>query len=273
MRKLWLVALAASAALVPMTAAQAQQGPGPARTRVMVPSPHPGMGMPHGPRQFPHRMGGHHRFQRIDRGGFIPPFWFGPQFHVQNWGLHGFPQPMHGRRWIRYYDDALLIDGDGRVHDGRYGWDWDRYGERWGEDENGIPVYVGDGDFEPGDWDYEWAEAWERGDHRGDHRGDRRGGHAYGHDRPPPPHRCGNPCTRTYSAPPPAGYGYGGYGYYGWGPVIVTETIVTTAPVVEQVTTYEYIEEEVRVAPRKRRPVRRCNCPRPAPRPQPGERG
>ena len=266
MRKLWRVALAASAALVPMTAAQAQTGPGPARTRVMVPAPHqPGMGTPHFPRQFPHRMGGHHRFQRIDRGGFIPPFWLGPQFQVHNWGMLGFPQPMHGRRWVRYYDDALLIDGDGRVHDGRYGWDWGRDGDRWAEDENGIPVYVGDGDYEPGDRDYEWAEEWERGEHR-----DRDRDYARHDRRGPPAHRCGNPCTRTYSAPPGYGQGYG-YGYYGWGPVIVTETIVTTAPVVEQVTTYEYIEETVRAAPRRAK--RRCNCARPAPRPQPGERG
>jgi hypothetical protein len=218
--------------------------------------------------------GGHHgrgftRFRRIDRGGFVPHFWFGPQFHIQNWSMHGFSQPTHDRRWIRYYDDALLIDGDGRVHDGRYGWDWGRDGDRWGEDENGIPVYVGDGDYEPGDWDYEWAEGWERGDYRDEDRG------AYAHhDRRGAPRRCGNPCTRTYSAPPPTGYGHQGYGYgyYGWGPVIVTETTVTTAPVVEQVTTYEYIEEEVRVAPR-RKAKRRCNCPRPAPRPHPGERG
>jgi Nickel/cobalt transporter regulator len=235
----------------------------------MVPAPHhPGMRMPHGPRPFPHRMG-RHRFQRIDRGGFVPHFWFGPQFHVQNWGLHGFPQPMHGRRWIRYYDDALLIDGDGRVHDGRYGWDWDRHGERWDEDENGIPVYAGDGDFEPGERDYEWAEEWERRGHRDQDRGD------YAHGGGPPRHRCGNPCTRTYGGPPAPyghqGYGYGyGYGYYGWGPIII-ETTVTTAPVVEQVTTYEYIEEEVRAPRRKvRRP---CNCARPAPRPRPGERG
>jgi Ni/Co efflux regulator RcnB len=268
MKKLWLVALAASAALVPMTTAQAQRGHGPGPTHVGVPAPHhPGMGMSHGPRPFPHRMGGQHRFQRIDRGGFVPHFWFGPQFHVQNWGLYGFPQPMQGRRWVRYYDDALLIDGDGRVHDGRYGWDWDRYGDRWDEDENGIPAYVGGDDYEPGDWDYEWAEGWERGDYRDEDRG----GYAHHDGRGPPRGRCGNPCTRTYAAPPGYGHHGYGYGYYGWGPVIVTETTVTTAPVVEQVTTYEYIEEEVRVAPRTVK--RRCKCPRPAPRPQPGERG
>jgi Ni/Co efflux regulator RcnB len=296
MSKLSLIALAASAAFLPMAAAQAQQGAASGSTRVGMPTPHqPGMRMggQHGRGFIPPRghhgrgfipprghhgrgfipPGGHHgrgftHFRRIDRGGFVPHFWFGPQFHVQNWSIHGFPEPMHDRRWIRYYDDALLIDRDGRVHDGRYGWDWDRYDDRWAEDENGIPVYVGDGDFEPGDWDYEWAEGWERGDYREEDRG-----YAHHDGRGPPPDRCGNPCTRTYRMPPGPGYGHPGYGYgyYGWGPVIVTETIVT-APVVEQVTTYEYIEEEVRVAPRGK--VKRpCNCPRPAPRPQPGERG
>lgn len=271
MKKLWLVALAASAALVPMTTAQAQRGHSPGRTHVSVPAPNHGMGRPHGPRMHP-GMGGHGRFgrfHRINRGGFVPHFWFGPQFHVQNWSGHGFPQPMQGRRWVRYYDDALLIDGDGRVHDGRYGWDWGRDGDRWAEDENGIPAYAGDGGYEPGDRDYEWAEGWERGDYRDEDRE-----YARHEDRGPPRHRCGNPCTRTYASPPQSGYGHQGYGYgyYGWGPMIVTETTVTTAPVVEQVTTYEYIEEEVRVAPRRK--VRRpCNCPRPAPRPQPGERG
>ena len=33
----------------------------------------------------------------------------------------------------------LLIDRDGRVLDGRYGFDWDRYGERWAYGEDGAP--------------------------------------------------------------------------------------------------------------------------------------
>jgi hypothetical protein len=67
------------------------------------------------------------------------------------------------------------------------------------------------------------------------------------------------------------GYGYG-YGWYGWGPVLVTETIVTTAPVVETRTYYETVTERVRVAPRK---VYRAPALRPAKRaaPRPGERG
>jgi hypothetical protein len=227
---------------------------------------HPGM-----PGQVHHRRFNHIR--RIDRGGFVPGFWFGPQFHIQNWGMYGFSQPSDGGRWVRYYDDAYMIDRDGRVRDSRHDMDWDRYGERWDYDDNGVPVYAGDGDYEPDDRDYEWAERNERGDHgRDDYargpqdRDDRGYGHGYGRQgppMPPPGYGCGG-CGGAYGGH--GGYGYG-YGWgYGWGPVIVTETTVTTAPVVEMRTYYE----TVRVAPRK---VRRCRCAAPAPRPRPGERG
>jgi Ni/Co efflux regulator RcnB len=276
MSKLTLIALAASTAMIPVATAPAaaQANSAPAAHRM---PPHTGTGVRHDPRRgFDPRMNHHSRrfghVRRIGRGGMLPHFWFGPQFHVRNWAVLGFPQPMHGRRWVRHYDDAYLIDGDGRVHDSRHDWDWDRDRDHWDE-RDGIPVYVGDGDFEPGEWDYEWAEGWERGDYRDEYAeddGDERRG--------PPRQHCGNPCTRTYGGPPrgygQGGYGGYGYGYYGWGPVIVTETTVTTAPVVEMRTYYETVTEEVSVAPRKRRS---CRCarpaPRPVPRPRPGERG
>jgi hypothetical protein len=214
MRKLYLLALAASAALVPAAAsAQGAQGAG-------------------------------HSWRE------------GPQFVVRNWHGYGFPQPFQGGRWIRYYDDALLIDRHGRVHDGRYGYDWDPHGDRWGYNDRGVPIYVGDGDFEPNGDDYEWAERWEEGE--GDVYADRGRGH-------------GGPVqSHGY------GHGYaGGYGYgCGCGPVVVTETTTTTAPVVEQVTTYEYVTEYVthraKAAPRKRKLIRRAPAPAPA---RPGERG
>jgi Ni/Co efflux regulator RcnB len=282
MRKLYLLALAAGAAMIP-AAAMGQAGPGqgqghgaghswregaapaaaaPAPVVVQTRQMHRGPGVQHGGRgRFGH-------IQRIQRGGFVPGFWWGPQFVVRDWNMYGFPQPFHGGRWIRYYDDALLIDGRGRVHDGRYGHDWSRHGDRWGYDRQGVPVYVGDGDYEPRDDDYEWAERWERGDRDVIVR----------HDGPMPDD-CGNPCTRTYhGAPPPlprhGGYGHG-YGYgCGCGPVVVTETVTTTAPVVEQVTTYEYVTEYVphraKAAPKKRKAVRRAPAPA---KPRPGERG
>ena len=187
----------------------------------------------------PHHRGGSFQFHRIGRGGMVPHFWFGPQFVVRNWGGYGFPQPFAGGRWIRYYDDALLIDRDGRVHDSRYGWDWDRAGDRWGSDQNGVPVYVGDGEFEPERWDYEWAERCDR-----DGCGDDGELYAEGYGPPPPPHPQG-----AYGQGYGPAYGYG-YGACTCGPVVVTETTVTTPAVVEQVTYYEYVHERVRPATR-----------------------
>jgi Ni/Co efflux regulator RcnB len=255
--------------------------------------PRPGnMGQMHGPRsggtfghaprgpghgnmgQFHNRRPGHGgRFghiSRIHRGGFVPQFWWGPQFIVQDWGMYGFPQPHAGTRWIRYYDDALLIDREGRVRDGRYGYEWDRHQDRWGADRNGVPVYVGDGDFQPERWDYEWAEHCDR-DGCGDGSAYAEG---YGDDEGP---GYGPP-------PPPPGYGHGGYaqsqaygycygygaGYCACGPVVVTETTVTTAPIIEQVTTYEYVTERA-PAPRVKVRTKRVKAHRVAP--YPGERG
>jgi hypothetical protein len=184
------------------------------------------------------RIGHHLQFRQVGRGGTVPPFWFGPSFHVRNYGLYGFPQPFQGGRWVRYYDDALLIDRDGRVHDSRPGYDWDRYGERWSYGEDGIPEYAGDRDYAPGDGDYEYAEDYGRD------------GDDYAYDGPPPP-------------PMPRGYGYG------YGPVVVTETITTTDPVYEEVITYEDAPSRVHVKPRHRaKPAYRAPAPRHG-----GERG
>jgi hypothetical protein len=84
---------------------------------------------------------------------------------------------------------------------------------------------------------------------------------------------CGNSCTRTYvmhgpGGPPPPAYGhrsyYGAYGC-GCGPVLVSETIVTTPPVVEKRVYTTYVTQWVKAKPRRvyRRP----------PPPPPGERG
>lgn len=148
-------------------------------------------------------------YRRVDRGFAVPHRWWGPRYQVQNWDAYGLPQPMHGGRWVRYYDDALLIDAYGRVQDGRWGMSWDEYGDDWGYDDGGIPYYVGNGDFYPDDRDYAWVE---------DHRGPQgQHGYAYGHEQ--------------------------GYAYpYGYGAVI-TETTVTTSPTIIEKT--YYVDEEI----------------------------
>ena len=249
-----LMALAAATALIP--AAAAAQAPHAGHTWTEGPAPQVRV-MQHGGGHVRHHQRMRHRFQR---GAFVPDMWWGPRFHVRNWRGYGFPQPMHGRRWIRVHDDALLIDGEGRVHDGRYDWDWSRHQSDWRDGPDGVPVYVGDGDFEPDEWDYEWAERWERGEGRDDY------GYAddrYGPDGsglPPELADCGNPCVRTYHGPPPP---LPDFSNYCCGPVVITETVVTTRPAYEERVVYE----EVEALPAKRVRARR------APPPLPGERG
>lgn len=219
--------------------------------------------------------------RRIVRGGFIHPYWFGNQFQINNWQAYGFANPGDDQRWVRYYDDAYLIDRGGRVVDSREGLDWDQYGERW-EVEGGVPSYYGSRDFTPGDEDYDYAES-RRGDldedyaegRGGHHRGERRqggghsesgwdysayretGGAAYGHGG-----QSGS-VTNVYGG----GYGYGYYAY----PIII-ET--TTTHAAAAMTYSEEIIEEVIETRRPRRRVRRgCNCAPARPRPPAGERG
>ena len=249
MRKLSLSLLAASIALTP-SGAFAQSGPrGPH-------GPPPGATWHGGP------MGGHQFQRRLHRGFIVPQFWWGPQFQIGNWQMYGFADPGPDGRWIRYYDDAYLIDRDGRIRDSREDLDWDRYGEDW-DMADGIPAYRG-GDRDDDD-DY--------GDHHGrHHRGMRHGG-------PPMP---------GYGPGPGYGYGYGGgygstqvygggYGYGMYAYPIVIETVTTAAAA----TTYseEVVEEYVTVRRHHRRPRCICRAPRPRPapppprRPPPGERG
>jgi Ni/Co efflux regulator RcnB len=212
----------------PMDGHMAMPGHRPMDGHMGLPGHHPGMDGRHAG-----------RWQRFERGMRVPPIWWGPQFQLGNWGMYGFPEPVPGGRWIRYYDDALMLDRDGRVVDGRYGWDWDRYGD--------VPGYAADEGYGDADRD-DYAE--------GEEHESGRGGDGMRHRMPPPP-------------PGPA-YGYGACGCGYGAPVLVSETIVTEPAVVEQRTYVTTVVERVRVAPRARA---RSKLIRRAPPPRPGERG
>jgi len=258
MRKLSLSILAASIAILP-AAALAQQGARPGAghgprpqaghswsrggNMVRPPMHRPNVQVRHFGNRGMHP-GRNFRHQRMNRGFVIHPFWFGSQFHIGNWQMYGFSNPGDGR-WVRYYDDAYLIGGDGRVRDHRYGMDWDRYGEEWDSDD-GIPAYRGRGDRHDGE-DDEHAESHERHErhdgHGGRHEVHTMGGQGHG-----------------------AAYGgYSGYGAYAY--PIVIETITTHGCGCEEVIE-EVVEVRQRVQ-RRRPPVRRA----PRPRPPAGERG
>ena len=261
MRKLALIALAAGAALVPATAsAQVMVHHSPGVTTHSRGSFHGGF---HGG-MFPHH---------LQPGFVVPPFWFGPQFHVNNWQMYGFTPPPPRHRWVRYYDDAYLIDDGGRIRDARRGLDWDRYGERW-DMEDGIPHYEGRGDFRPGPDDYAWVERnrgrfdedeYEYADYGPDD------GPGYGPPGPPPGY---GPPPGCHPGPQPCGgAAYGGYGYgYGYGvvayPIVIETTVVSGGC---GCCCYEEVVEEV-VEVRQRPRHRPRHRPRPAP-PPPGERG
>ena len=266
MRKLSLVSLAVVAAAALPAAAEAQPRAGhswgqPGAQRVIV--RHGGPQVPGmDQRQF------RREFRRFGHGQIVPRFWWGPQFQVRHWQMYGFPQPMPGHRWVRYYDDAYMIDDRGRVRDHRYGLDWDRYGDRWAHDESGIPVYVGDGDFEPGERDYAIVDRYR--DRRG-HGGwdySEYQGEAYARHAPACGQRAPGPCgppAVAYPAPhpyPAPAYGYGyGYGYGCCATVTITETIVETGAshqVVEEIVEEHVVRQRARrrAAPPPRRPIR-----------------
>jgi hypothetical protein len=228
-----------------------------------------------------HRWGprpGNWRYGRLHRGGFINSFWFAPQFYIGDWQSYGFYAPGNDQRWVRYYDDAYLVDDYGRVVDTRYGLRWDRYGGDW-DYQDGIPGWRGEWrDYDESAYaeGYDDEEYGEREDHaemredmRGGYREDMRGGRGPRGPMMPPP---------GYGPPPPGGGGYsrvyGGYGGYGmYAYPIVIETITTTGGggFYEEVT-----EEVVQTAHRRVHRARpRCRCAPPPRRPRPpaGERG
>lgn len=89
---------------------------------------------------------GDYTYRRFSRGGTVPPLWRDDRFQVRNWFDFGLHEPAYGYRWIRYYNDALLIGvSNGVVYDVVADVDWHRaygapvgygagygYGPPWG---------------------------------------------------------------------------------------------------------------------------------------------
>ena len=195
-------------------------------------------------------------FRHMRRGLIVPQFWWGPQFQVNNWQLYGFADPGPDGRWIRYYDDAYLIDRDGRIRDSREGLDWDRYGEQW-EMADGIPAYRGSRAYRPGREDEEWAEAHE-GHMRHGEMGEMREMHMRREGPPMGPPPMGPAYGGSYTQVYGGGGGYGNYAY-----PIVIETTTTTGG--GQAYSEEVVEEyrTVRRAHHRARPRCLCQAPRP----------
>jgi len=100
--------------------------------------------------------GGWAGYRRPYRGWALPSYWISPRFYINDWAGYGLTQPYNGYNWVRYYDDAVLIDGRGSVYDTVGGLDWDGgyrdggYGEAYADDS----VYSGPDDRGYGDRGY-----------------------------------------------------------------------------------------------------------------------
>jgi Ni/Co efflux regulator RcnB len=92
-----------------------------------------GAGYAPAPRTYAQQTGGwqqgpevraHGDYRPLERGKRVPHAYLDAGYTVSDWNDWGFAPPGPGLRWVRYYDDGLLIDGDGRIVDARYGVDW-----------------------------------------------------------------------------------------------------------------------------------------------------
>ena len=101
--------------------------------------------------------GGWNAYRRPVRGWNLPSYWIAPSFGIADWSSYGLGQPPAGYGWTRYYDDAVLIDGNGRVYDCVSGVDWERGGGYAYDDgaagyDGGYPAtsgYAGAGYVQP----------------------------------------------------------------------------------------------------------------------------
>jgi len=282
-RNLWLAAAAVTglACATPATAQRVWQngrwvvmphGPGPAPGTI---NPHR-WGKPVNGRwsagwQAP---GGWNGYRRLHRGNALPSYWMGTGFRVPDYLSFGLAAPPQGYSWVRYYDDAVLIDGRGQVWDSRDGISWGD-GSSYSESYAYTDSYAGAGaayaapqiqPIEP-DGYYDVPEA---------------------PDGPPPPPGAGYdapipapygayppappvhvqaypaPVVQTYGTPPcvqvcgsyqggGAYYGGSAYasGYYAGG--TTTTVVITPAPIVTTTTVVEerIIEDRIVVAPKR----------------------
>lgn len=76
-------------------------------------------------------------YQPAMRGYILPSYWLSPAYVIPEPGAYGFADAGQGRRWVRYYNDAVLVDGRGLIHESVHDVAWDRYS--YGP----VPAYAG----------------------------------------------------------------------------------------------------------------------------------
>lgn len=186
--------------------------------------------------------GGWDAYRRLGRGHRMPSYWMGGGFGIADYLNFGLAAPPRGYHWIRYYDDAVLIDDRGDVWDSVGGIAWSGSSASYGGSHANSSSYsyssAGMQQVDPNAY--------------------------YGQQQYAPPVAYGPPAAQQgYGASYGSSYQQGSY-YYG-APVtstsvIVIPTITTTTIVEEEIVEEVVTTTYVRAAPR--RVVRRAAPPK-----------
>lgn len=197
--------------------------------------------------------GGWNAYRRPVRGWTLPSYWIGSGFWINDWSSWGLSRPASGYDWVRYYDDAVLIDRRGKVWDSVSGLDWDRDGHGYDEDDRDDGYYAdreGDrgygADYDAPDYEDYDRDVRVRHHDRREYRDEYRGGYA----RRGPLVCVANCYTQGY------------YGAPATTTVVIQSVPVVTTTVTEEVI-YSSPRRVVRRAPTKklyRAPVKGKNC-------------
>lgn len=199
--------------------------------------------------------GGWSAYRRPVRGWTLPSYWVGGGFWISDWSNWGLSRPPYGYGWLRYYDDAVLADRDGRVWDSVSGIDWNGGGGGGAASAYAGGGYAAVAAAGGGGGGGGYGARYEAPDYDDDYADDRRerrpipaqpypGGYA--------PPSCASPCG-AQGGGYARGY-HGGSGYYMAGPTVTTIVIQSGATTTTTVT--EEVIEEVEEVRTYRAPVK-----------------
>lgn len=83
--------------------------------------------------------GGWGAYRRPAQGWSLPRYWWSPEFVVVDYWTYDLDAPSQDDRWVRYYDDAVLVDRHGEVIDWVEGIEWnDGAGHYYAGDRDGY---------------------------------------------------------------------------------------------------------------------------------------
>ena len=203
-----------------------------------------------------HAPGGWQAYRRPSQGWMLPDYWANPDFRVPdylNWGLAA---PPYGYFWVRYYNDAVLVDDRGRVADWVFGIDWDGGASAYSHSESYSHASVGASYPAPG---YDGGiPAVDPNDH---YYSAESAGYGYPGGGYAPPAVPAPPAAHCCGAPPVAAPGCasvcGGYagGYLYVVPTVTTVVVQSGGAVTTRTVTEEIVEETVTTRAISPRPV------------------